>query len=239
VKLWKSLVLLPLLPVLGCSAAPADDDVGVVASAARGRHRFKADRATGSGGGCRFPGDRGGAADAWVTSNGGDLSIVFTQLGASTKVGPRGRMLLSRCDYAVPLEVPAGHVLTGWTQTVTYGVSKPAGVAAGIRGLSAITGPRNVSFELPDFELRFKKNDVVDIPLDVIPGARESFPESHPRYDRWRKRWCNPARRPDLTYSGTASTWSQRDANGTSPVVIAVDGLDLHLDVQADTEACP
>ena len=177
--------------------------------------------------------------DAFVTANGNDLSIVFTRLGELTRRGPRNKRLVSRCNFSVPIDIAPGTFLAGWSQSLQYGIIKPAGVRAGLGLDTKFTGPLGaMKFDMPAFEIEFPRNQNLNIPLAVANASRETFPENDRRYNRWKNRWCDKNRGKALEFAGTASTWSERDADNT-PVVIAIDGLDVHADFGAVVQDCP
>ncbi|MFO0679488.1 MAG: hypothetical protein U0169_23380 [Polyangiaceae bacterium] len=221
----------------GCASSADDEAVGTSSDALR-TATWRVDKVRGVGVGCKFKDDARGPANAFVVANGNDVAVVFTQLGEATRLGPARRREWSRCAFDIPVDVPAGTYLSGFSQAFTYGIVKPAGLRAGLSIDTVFRGPLAGRFEMPHFERNFEKNDVLNVSMETVAATREVFPENQARYDRWKKRWCARNRDTRMTFDGLAQTWSERDKNGLE-VVIAVDGLDAHVDMGADLTECP
>jgi hypothetical protein len=224
----------------GCAVGTDLDDDGSMGEVTQSLKSatWRVDKVKALGFGSKFADKDGDPADAFIVANGNDLSIVFTKLGEATRVGPAGKAEFSRCALTVPLEVPAGTYLSSFQQTFQYGIVKPAGLRAGLSIDSRIRGAKAGQFDLPDYEVKFDKDSVLDSPLEVAASSREFFPETKPRYQFWKKRWCNRTRDTKLEYAATTTTWAQRDKGGLT-VKIAVDGLDAHVDMGATLTDCP
>lgn len=289
-KLVHLVSLLPLVLFSAACLAPTDGDeaVGDTAQAASGG-RFRPGGPGGGpggpggpgggrggpaggvrnfGGACKFQDDANGPADAFTIANGQDLSIVFTKLGEGTRrPGPNG-MNESRCSFAMPIDVPAGQFLSGWSQSLQYGIVKPAGVRAGLGLDSAIQnagasfptgggiqlpggpgsfGPPQIGpgrrlgggmFQLPSIRVNFD-GPAMNVPLAVATAPTDGFTETDPRYNQWRSRWCAAGRAQNVEFVGSAYTWAERTLPGADPVIIAIDGLDARFDLGTTAEACP
>ncbi len=266
---YQFVLSLALLGATACTVPSGDEATDLESSAdALGRGGFHGGRGAvrnfGGGGACKFDDDGRGPADSFVIANGADVSIVFTKLGDATRRAPGG-LVQSRCNFAVPLDVPAGSYISGWKQSLTYGIVKPAGVRAGLGLDSAIDragngfpggtglpgrpgggpgfgpgrGMGGGMFQLPGIAVAFDKLPELNIPLAVATPAVDGFDETDPRYNFWRSRWCATARAGDLQFVGSAYTWTERTAPDATPVIIAIDGLDAKFDLGIVAQTCP
>lgn len=262
--------LLPLFLLSAACVTPIEsdgeeNDTGETSSAVSvGRFRGGATRKF--GGACKFNDDASGPADSFVIANGQDVSIVFTRLGEGTRRNAHSGIIASRCNFAVPIDVPEGSFLSGWTQSLQYGIVKPSGVRAGLGldsalqrageplptggatlgrgvGRALALGPTRTlgrgMFQLPSISVNFDREPALNVPLAVATAPTDGFDETDPRYALWRNKWCATGRTPALDFVGSAYTWAERARAGTESVIIAIDGLDARFDLGTVTETCP
>ncbi len=225
----------------GCTSRLEESEPVDSASSALSRTRWRQIRKR--GGACKFEADASGPADSFVISNGEDISIVFTRLGAATKLGPAGRRVWSVCNFEVPVGVPSGSYIAGWHQTLNYGAVKPVGVAAGLGLKSALESALEstatpAALALPGIDVRFPREVATDSALEVAASDFLLDPE-RPRHQQWRRQACRQGRDRDVTFVGGAYTWSERTADDAPPVILAIDGLDARVDLAADVQPCP
>lgn len=227
--------------LFGCAApaGDAEDDPLGTTSQALPRVAWKQLRKLGAGA-CKFEADAAGPADAFVITNGQDISIVFTRLGTETKLGPQGMRRWSRCNFTVPVEPPAGTYITGWHQSLQYGVVKPAGVAAGLGMEARLDLLPGGLLPLPGIEQRFPRDAALNNPLGVAEATDLTLdPANRPLHKQWRRQSCAKNRDRDVSFVGTAYTWTERTRPNAPPVILAVDGVDARFDIGATVATCP
>lgn len=234
---FAAIVLSLAASVAGCASQTENDVDERVESTSQGLTHVHWRGPKKRGGSCKFVDDANGPADTFVIANGQDLSIVFTNLGAPTKRGPRGQQVQSACNFEVPLDVSADHYISGWHQTLDYGVVKPAGVAAGVGLVAALDPSQGATLPLPGIDVRFARDVATNIAFDTASADLVVDP-AQGRHKAWRKQGCKDRQR-EITYSGTAFVWAERTAATLEPVIIAVDGVDARFDVGATVQACP
>jgi hypothetical protein len=168
---------------------------------------------------------------------------VFTQLGEPNRTGPRGTQI-SQCNFALPVSAPAGQFVSGWQQSLTYGVVKPSGVGAGVGLQSRLQEavnqpPHGVQYALPAIRVDFAAADDLNTPLAIATTDPVTFDPTNAGHLAWRSRWCDAAMAgTPVQYLASAQTWTDRTTDGAE-VVIAIDGLDARFDLGAVTDACP
>jgi hypothetical protein len=200
---------------------------------------WHAERIRGTGAGCRFQDDASGPADAFAIAVGQDVSIVFTRLGEGVRRGKKAKKEVSQCGFTLPITVPVDMVLSNWTQTLTYGVIKPSGAAAGLGATSKFFGRRGLNLGLPDIEKVFDTDASLNVAGDTLSTGTETFDESNAKYAGWRRKWCRrDLGEVELELDGVARTWVKR-ASDDQQVILAVDALDMRVDFSPKFEACP
>lgn len=190
--------------------------------------QYNIDDATWSGDGCHFAGDKSGLEDAWFLENGPDLAVVFTNLSGRQNDKSRRFERQSRCLFEVPFTIPEGSFIAEWTQSVQYGIVKPAGGKAKITIASKLKGARgNILANLASYRREFKNKDTINSPLEVAYTQRDKFVK---------KSWCKRAL-TKFALQSEINVSVARSPKGEE-TLLAVDGLDARLTIDPNVQSC-
>jgi hypothetical protein len=186
--------------------------------------KWDASRSVLAGVGCRKD------VDSFVTENGNDLSIVFTNLrvdlpgGASPTLAGR-----SSCIARVPAKIAPGYYIGELTQRISAGVVKTARTRGSI-------GTRSSFFNFPvnphSLELPYGRS--INNPL-MVESRRDLF--SVATAPSWLRGWCSPTRAPQGLYQANFALSGQKD-NMMEDLIMGVDSLDVKYEVVAGPVQC-
>jgi len=166
--------------------------------------------------------------DAFVTTNGDDLSIVFTELGldlASHKEKPNtGR---THCMIQIPAEISSGIFMAELIQQVTYGVTKTERSSGTLSTRSHFFG-----FPVSPYDVHVPYGTFINDPLLVSRRVDRFGPGSH-----WKKGWCKKNRERKGKYQAQMVVAGQKDGEAEN-LIMFVDGLDLRFELMASLAQC-
>lgn len=168
--------------------------------------------------------------DAFASTNGNDLAIVFTRLGVDLPGG--GSPVLSdrkNCTVRVPASVAPGVYIGQLTQRISYGVTKTAGSTGSVATRSTFFG-FNVSPHTVDLPYGVAVNEPLRTQSRVDNFSVRTTPS-------WYSGWCSPSRAPRGLYQANFAVSGQK-RNSREDLIMFVDGLDLKYEVVASLVRC-
>lgn len=168
--------------------------------------------------------------DSFVSANGNDLAVVFTNLGVNLPGGATtvlaGR---SACSIRVPAAIAPGIYLGALTQRVSYGVVKTPGSRGSIATRSTFFG-----FNVSPYVVNLPYGANINGPL-FVNSRQDLF--SVRTTPSWYSGWCSPSRAPRGLYQANFAVSGQKD-NSLEDLIMFVDGLDLKYEVVAGPVRC-
>lgn len=167
--------------------------------------------------------------DAFATTNGNDLAIVFTNLGVNLPGIGSTNQLADRktCSVRVPASIAKGLYIGKLTQQFTYGVTKTAGSNASVATRSTFFG-----FNVSPYAWSVPQGVEMNEPL-VTQSRVDEFAINTP----WWQGWCSPNRPLQGLYQANIAVSGQRN-NKWEDLIVFVDGLDLKYEVLASLYTC-
>lgn len=184
--------------------------------------------ATWSGDGCHFAGDPSGMEDAFFLENGPDLAVIFTNLSGKWMDGATKMERLSRCIFSVPFSIPDHHYIAEYTQTINYGIVKPAGARATLDVDSNLRGAKgNILANLSSIHKAYASKDAVNSPLVSIHSSRDNFAK---------KSWCK-ANITNYILQSDLKVGLSKGPKGQE-AQITVDGLDARIWLEPTVLPC-
>jgi len=204
---------------------------------------------------CHFETTPNYQQDAYVTTAGPEIAIIFTKLGSVFRDGRREGVKVSNCVVQIPVEIPSGLYVDTITQTIGYGIIKGPGVAVNINAEGSFVrakpndkindNDRNRS--LFEAFIHFPNKDEINIPFDFLN------PNTHKRGERKRfatnrilrdnnpdsgfGRFCHGNRTRLMAFN----TIMKIRANFTDPnaaLAVNIDGTDLRLETAMTFAQC-
>jgi len=166
--------------------------------------------------------------DAFASTNGNDLSVVFTNLGVDLP-GNSGSPLAARknCTVRVPAEISQGLYIGELVQRVTYGVTKSARASGSVATRSTFFG-----FNVSPYTVNLPYGSAINNPLLVNSRTDEFLVNT-----TWYTGWCRAGRNPRGLYQANLAISGQRDSDREN-LIMFVDGLDLKFEVLAEILHC-
>jgi hypothetical protein len=209
-KLWKGALFVCLLPAVDSMAQQSviwDAGSSVVA-----------------GSGCQKD------IDAFVSTNGNDVAVVFTRLGVDLP-GGASSVLADRknCSVRIPATIAPGLYIGELTQRVTYGVNKTARTSGSLATRSTFFG-----FNVSPYTVVAPAGRQINEPL-LTNSRVDSF--SVRTTPSWYSGWCSRTRAPRGLYQANFAVNGQKD-NSRESLILFVDGLDLKYEVVAGPVRC-
>lgn len=167
--------------------------------------------------------------DAFATTNGNDLAIVFTNLGVNLPGSGASNQLADRknCTVRVPASIAKGVYIGQLTQQFTYGVTKTAGANASVATRSTFFG-----FNVSPYTWSVPQGVDINEPL-MTQSRVDNFAVNSP----WWQGWCNPNRPLQGLYQANIAVSGQRN-NMWEDLIVFVDGLDLKYEVLSAFYTC-
>ena len=168
--------------------------------------------------------------DAFITENGNDLSIVFTNLGVNLP-GGGSRVLAARssCIARVPATIAPGVYIGKLSQTISYGVTKTARAVGSVATRSTFFG-----FNVSPHTVNLPYGRQMNSPL-LQESRQDLF--SVQTTPSWYSGWCSPNRAPKGLYQANLAVSGQKDS-ANEDLIMFVDGLDLKYEVVASLVKC-
>ena len=169
--------------------------------------------------------------DAFASTNGNDLAIVFTRLGVDLP-GGGSQSLADRksCSVRVPVTVAPGLYIGQLTQRVSYGVTKTAGATGSVATRSSFFG-----FPVSPHTVNLPYGTAVNQPLLINSRVDNFLVDTRP--GSWYQGWCTRSRAPRGLYQANFAVSGQK-ANSLEDLIMFVDGLDLKYEVVASAVRC-
>lgn len=167
--------------------------------------------------------------DAFASTNGNDLAIVFTNLGVDLPGDGVTKQLAARktCSVRIPASIAKGVYIGKLTQQFTYGVTKTAGSNASVATMSTFFG-----FNVSPYTWSVPQGTELNEPL-LTQTREDKFLVNTP----WYQGWCNPNRPLQGLYQANIAVSGQRN-NKWEDLIVFVDGLDLKYEVLASLYTC-
>lgn len=168
--------------------------------------------------------------DSFVTQNGNDLSIVFTNLGVNLP-GGASRTLAARtsCVARVPATIAPGLYIGELSQQISFGVTKTSRTVGSVATRSTFFG-----FNVSPYTVDLPYGRSINNPL-LIQQRKDQF--SVQTNASWYQGWCSRSRAPKGLYQANIAVSGQKD-NANEDLIMFVDGLDLKYEVVAGLVKC-
>lgn len=168
--------------------------------------------------------------DAFASTNGNDLAVVFTRLGVDLPGG--GSSVLAdrkNCVVRVPATIAPGVYIGELTQRISYGVIKTANTSGSIATRSTFFG-----FNVSPYTVNLPYGYAVNQPLLTQQRLDRFNVQTTPS---WFQGWCSPNRAPRGLYQANIAVQGQKSSS-RDDLVMFVDGLDLKYEVGAALVRC-
>lgn len=183
---------------------------------------WQSDRAMAFGNGCNSS-----AGDTFFVENGGDLSVVFSNLRIDLSAGSGPLSETKNCRFQVPFKLEPHFFPQSFVQQLTFGIVKTRSTKASIRYDSSI-----FFSPLPALAKNFANGISQNVPLDML----ERDDGQNIRNASLMKLCARQAPADDV-YSGNISMTGTR-ASLSEDLLLATDSLDVRLDVEGQYVAC-
>lgn len=186
--------------------------------------QWDANRAILAGSGCQKD------IDSFVSENGNDLAIVFTNLGVDLP-GNASRVLSARktCSARIPATIAPGYYIGELTQRVSFGVTKTAGTRGAVATNSLFFG-----FSVSPYTVNVPYGSAMNQPLMVQQRTDRFLVRTHPT---WYNDWCVRRLSPKGMYIANIAVSGQKD-HASEDLIMFVDGLDLKYEVVTGLVKC-
>ena len=168
--------------------------------------------------------------DAFASTNGNDLAIVFTRLGVDLPGG--GSPVLAdrkNCTVRVPATVAPGIYIGQLTQRISYGVTKTSGATGSVATRSTFFGN-----DVSPHSINLPYGYAVNEPLRVASRVDNFSVRTTPT---WYSSWCSRSRAPRGLYQANFAVSGQKRSS-REDLIMFVDGLDLKYEVVASLVRC-
>lgn len=167
--------------------------------------------------------------DAFASTNGNDLAIVFTNLGVDLPGGGSPNLADRKsCSVRIPATIAQGLYIGQLTQRVSYGVTKTAGATGSVAVRSTFFG-----FNVSPYTVSLPYGSAVNNPL-LVNSRVDNFLVQTP--NDWYRGWCGRTA-PRGIYSANLVVSGQK-SNSLEDLIMFVDGLDLKYEVVASLVRC-
>lgn len=186
---------------------------------------WQVNRAVMAGSGCSKD------VNAFITTNGNDVSIVFTQFGIEMP-GAAHRPLADRknCNINIPASIPRGAYVADLTQRLIYGITKSANSQSNLMVQSSFFG-----MNMNSHGMDFRQGQVVNEALKV--QSRVDHYDST-RTPDWHRGFCDQNRDQQGRFESHMTVTGQRKTDSDT-LIMFVDGLDLKFELVTAVAACP
>lgn len=168
--------------------------------------------------------------DAFASSNGNDLAVVFTRLGVDLP-GGASRTLADRknCTVRVPAKIAPGIYIGSLTQRISYGVTKTANTSGSVATRSTFFG-----FNVSPYTVNLPYGTAINQPLLTQQRVDQFSVRTSPD---WFRGWCSANRSPRGLYQANIAVSGQK-GSAMEDLIMFVDGLDLKYEVGAALVRC-
>lgn len=167
-----------------------------------------------------------GGLDAFALANGGDVSVVFTNLGVLLEAGEPNPTARAMCSVRVPARVPAGVYPDTVTQRWDYGVDKSAHASGELRPTVALLG-----FGVDPLPILVPAGTALR-----AAGLSTSRTDVLPAHGPWRSGWCAATRPTSGLLTANVSVTGQRPPE--EPLELFVHGAGLRYDFETTWAPC-
>ena len=168
--------------------------------------------------------------DAFASTNGNDLAVVFTRLGVDLPGG--GRPVLAdrkNCVVRVPATIAPGVYIGELRQRLSFGVIKTAGSSGSLATQSSFFG-----FNVSPYTVSLPYGYAVNQPLLTQQRVDQFRVQTTPS---WVQGWCSRSRAPRGLYQANVAVQGSKSSS-REDLVMFVDGLDLKYEVGAALVRC-
>lgn len=177
-----------------------------------------------SGIGCQQSPGTGG--DVAVIANGGDLSIIFSNMGISHPAGVSGPLSESKkCNFRVPFLLGSRVRPLSLTETLSYGLVKTESASINVAYRSSVDG----AGALTPHGVQFSYGAAYNEPIGVSTFNQDFT--SGPLSNRFQIH-CSSGLASRMMYRGDLSIAASR-VNTYQDLIFSLDTLDLRMDIKA------
>lgn len=168
--------------------------------------------------------------DAFASTNGNDLAVVFTRLGVDLPGGGAPALAdRKNCSVRVPATIAPGIYIGQLTQRLSYGVIKTSAATGALSTRSTFFG-----FDVSPYTVSLPYGYAVNQPLLTQQRTDRFSVQTTPS---WLQGWCSRSRAPRGFYQANVAVSGQK-ANRYEDLIMFVDGLDLKYEVGASLVRC-
>lgn len=168
--------------------------------------------------------------DTFVSANGNDLAVVFTNLGVNLPGGASSTLAArAACSVRVPARIAPGVYIGELTQRISFGVTKTSRTRGSLATRSSFFG-----FGVSPHTVDLRYGSSMNNPL-LIQTRQDLF--SVRTTPSWYSGWCARNRAPQGLYQANFAVSGQKD-NRMEDLIMFVDGLDLKYEVVAGPVQC-
>ncbi len=168
--------------------------------------------------------------DAWVSHNGNDVAMVFSNLGFVLNGGAPTQT--GACSVRLPVTVPANVFPDTVSQSFEYGgVSRTASATGSVQ-----TSVRYFNSTIPAFGLTFDNSDAGSPTLPGHLHVRVAHEERFDRTSAWFSRWCAHTR--PISGALQVDLRSLGRAPNPDDALTMFDGVDLRYEFTTTWQSC-
>lgn len=168
--------------------------------------------------------------DAFASTNGNDVAIVFTRLGVDLP-GGGSQSLAERknCSLRIPATIAPGIYIGQLVQRLSYGVIKTANATGALSTRSTFFG-----FDVSPYTVTLPYGYSLNRPLMTQQRVDRFDVRTTPH---WFQGWCARNRAPRGFYQANIAVSGQK-SHRYEDLIMFVDGLDLKYEVGASLVRC-
>jgi hypothetical protein len=168
--------------------------------------------------------------DAFASTNGNDLAVVFTRLGVDLPGGGTPALAdRKNCSVRVPATIAPGVYIGQLVQRLSYGVIKTANSTGALSTRSTFFG-----FNVSPYTVSLPYGYALNRPLMTQQRVDQFSVRTTPT---WFQGWCARSRAPRGFYQANIAVSGQK-SHRYEDLIMFVDGLDLKYEVGAALVRC-
>jgi len=168
--------------------------------------------------------------DAFASTNGNDVAVVFTRLGVNLPGGGSPALAdRKNCAVRIPATIAPGMYIGQLTQRITYGVLKTARTSGAVATRSTFFG-----FDVSPYTVSVPYGYALNQPLLTQQRIDNFRVQTTPS---WVQGWCSRSRAPRGFYQANIAVSGQKD-HRYEDLIMFVDGLDLKYEVATSVVRC-
>lgn len=168
--------------------------------------------------------------DAFASSNGNDLAVVFTRLGVDLPGGGSPALAdRKNCSIRVPATIAPGVYIGQLAQRLSYGVIKTSNTTGALSTRSTFFG-----FDVSPYTVTLPYGYALNRPLMTQQRIDQFSVRTTPT---WFQGWCSRSRAPRGFYQANIAVSGQK-SHRYEDLIMFVDGLDLKYEVSTALVRC-